>query len=882
MNTADLRKAFLSFFAERGHEVVASSSILTENDPTLLFCIAGMNQFKGLFLGAEKRSYNKAVTSQKCIRISGKHNDFENVGMTARHHTFFEMLGNFSFGDYFKTEAIEYAWKFITETLKLSKDRLWITVFETDDEAAELWQKKAGVAADRILRLGEKDNFWAMGDTGPCGPCSEIHYYLGDDLSVQSGEDFLKEDGRYVEIWNLVFMQYDRSKDGTLTPLPNPCIDTGMGLERVAAIVQGKRANYDADIFRSIISCVEELSAHEYDGASYEQRDLGSDEGYARDVAMRVIADHSRTAAFMVAAGVTPSSDGRGYILRRVLRRAVRHGRKLGFKEPFLKTTTAKVVQLMGEAYPELVERADLIQRVVNAEEVKFYETLDSGLAILQKEAQTVLKSHTGQQTQLFPGRIAFQLHDTFGFPLDLTEDALKEFGLVVDADEFTACMQAQRERSRSDRKDAGIVFAAQSVSCAPTQFVGYESLQSAATLIELQSDNNGSYCLFFDRTPFYGESGGQVGDQGRIKFGGAIFEVLDVQKLHGTHFAHYCVLSDGDASGVVEGAHAELEVSQSRRGRIEKNHSATHLLHEALQSVLGSHVKQAGSKVDDELLRFDFSHFEAVTDAEIATIQRKMNEHVWANHEVVTKEMDVNAAKASGATALFGEKYGDVVRVVTIGAGSVELCGGTHVKRSGDIGSIVLLSEGGVSAGVRRIECITGERAFERMVAEKSERKQLAGLLKADASQLIDRVERLIEKNRELEREVEQLKAKDASSRSGAMVSDAITGKGGVNVVAKVVDAVDVATLKSMVDALRVQIGSGVVALASSGDGGGMLVAGVTSDLTSTLNAGSLVKEASAIAGGKGGGRADFAQAGGIASDKISAVIEKFVSLVS
>lgn len=882
MQGNQVRQAFLEYFRSKGHTVVASSSLVPENDPTLLFSNAGMNQFKDCFLGAEKRAYSRATTCQKCLRVSGKHNDFENVGVTARHHTFFEMLGNFSFGDYFKADAIKFCWEFSTEVLKLPKSRLWVTIFEKDDEAGKLWSELTDIDPKRIIRLGEADNFWAMGETGPCGPCTEIHYYLGDDLNAQSEAQFRSSDGLYLEFWNLVFMQYNRAKDGTLNPLPKPAVDTGMGLERITSILQHVNATYHTDLLRGVITRCEELSGFKYDGASFAVRDLRSDKSYARDVAMRVIADHSRAMAFLIADGVHPASDGRGYVLRRIIRRAIRHGRALEFKEPFLAQTTARVIQMLGDHYSELKERADLIAKVVDAEERKFHETLDSGLALLNREAA---KLKTGQ---LFPGETAFLLHDTYGFPLDLTEDALKAFALKVDSDGFNRAMERQRSRSRQDRESRGITFEAVAVSGAPTTFLGYKESKAEAKLQQIVGEEKKSFSagervpLIFNATPFYAESGGQVGDSGTIRFADVELQVLDTQKVQNGYFIHDCVVQAGTLVASHVGQTAALNIDAERRARIRANHSATHLVHAALRSILGSHVKQAGSRVDEFSLRFDFSHFEAVSDGQIKEIEQFVAEQIRGNHEVVTKELPIDEAKRLGAMALFGEKYGAVVRVVEMGPRSLEFCGGTHVGRTGDIGLSLVASEGGVSAGVRRIECFAGVGAEQALQAQRSVLHSLSQLLKCADSEVGEKVERLIARGKQLERELEVAKGKLASSASGDLAEQMRTTARGIKVIVERVDGADTDTLRAMVDRLRVKIGSGVVALAGQSGTGAILVAGVTPDLVKTVHAGNLVKEAVKVSGGKGGGRPDFAQAGGVNPEQIAATLDKFYELVS
>lgn len=879
----EIRQKFLDYFAQQKHTIVSSSSLVPQNDPTLLFANAGMNQFKDCFLGAEKRAYTRATTSQKCMRISGKHNDFENVGLTARHHTFFEMLGNFSFGDYFKKEAIKYAWEFLTGEMKLSKSRLWVTIFEEDDDAGDLWSKNTDVLPGRILKLGAEENFWAMGDTGPCGPCSEIHYYLGDDESAQSEAGFRKDDGSYLEIWNLVFMQFDRSADGTLTPLPRPSIDTGMGLERFASVLQGKRSNYDSDLLRPIITRTEELCGFKYDGSSYQVRNLKTDAAYARDVAMRVIADHSRSMTFLIADGVHPGADGRGYVLRRLIRRAIRHGRALNFKDPFLSSTCQTVVNMFSKTYPNLQERCETILKVVDAEERKFHETLDAGLAILTREAEKLAAN------QQFPGSIAFQLHDTFGFPLDLTQDALKAYGKTVDQDAFNRAMQAQRTRSREDRKAAAITFKSLKIDAPSTQFIGYSEVQANSKLLHIERaeaapdtpSENSQFGLVFERTPFYAESGGQVGDIGIIESGNVRLRVNDTTKTAAGHFLHHCEVVTGEFSTKMLGSEFKLEVDRQHRADIKVHHSATHILHAGLRSILGKHVQQAGSRVDDTALRFDFSHFEPLTPDQLEQLHDFMNEQVRENHQVQTEVMQLEDAKKRGAMALFGEKYGDSVRVVQIGEKSLELCGGTHVSRSGDIGFITVISEGGVSAGVRRIECVAGRSALRSYLGEQNERRQIAQLLKGESHHLPDKLEKVLSRIKQLEKESEALKAQLAQASSSSISSNVRKSPQGISVIAEVVPNTEIEALKSMVDSLRVKLGSGVVALASSGADGGILVSGVTSDLVKKVHAGNLVKQSAAASGGRGGGRADFAQAGGLNPSQLRETLDKLFALV-
>lgn len=883
MKGADIRSAFLGYFRERGHTVVPSSPLVPQNDPTLLFVNSGMVQFKDCFLGADKRAYTRATSCQKSLRLSGKHNDLENVGITPRHHTLFEMLGNFSFGDYFKKEAIAYAWEFVTQVLKIDKRRLWVTVYEKDDEAERLWKETTDVLNGRILRLGEKDNFWAMGETGPCGPCSEIHYYRGADLNSQSEERFRAEDSDYLEIWNLVFMQYNRDAAGKLGPLPKPSVDTGMGLERTAMILQGANSNYDTDLLRPVITLCEELSGFKYDGTSFVERDLKTDKAYARDVAMRVLADHSRAVAFLIADGINPGSDGRAYVLRRLIRRAVRHSRALNFKEPILAKACAIVIKSMSQAYPELLERQGHILNVVDAEERKFEETLDAGLAVLEKE---ISKLKPGQQIS---GKAAFLLHDTYGFPLDLTEDALKAHGLTVNVPEFSTEMTAQRERSREDRRGQGIEFSAITIESPNTTFVGYEAIEAKGAITQVlgtadkKSFGPGDEVgVVFDTTPFYAESGGQVGDTGLITLSGAKLKVIDTQKVQDKYFVHSCCILEGELGANAKGGKAELRVDAFRRDRIRAHHSATHLIHSALRKFLGDHIKQAGSKVDDHATRFDFSHFQPLSLDQLRLIENFVNEHIRCNHEVTTRVLPIAEAKKTGAVALFGEKYGDAVRVVEIGPESMEFCGGTHVKRSGDIGFLMVSSEGGVSAGVRRIECVAGLSALEALEALRAERERISLALKTDSHQLDQKVERLVARLRDLEREVESVKGKVAAQATGDLMGQARLSPSGIKVIAESVDVTDTDTLKSMVDSLRNRLGSGVVALASKGNGQAMIVAGVTADLTASVNAGQLIKEATKVSGGRGGGKADFAQAGGVDPAKLKSALDTIFTLIN
>ncbi len=845
MKSAELRTRFLDFFRARGHEVVPSSPLVPANDPTLLFTNAGMVQFKDVFLGRETRPYTRAASAQRCLRAGGKHNDLENVGYTARHHTFFEMLGNFSFGDYFKREAIGYAWEFLTRELGIDPGRLWITVFEEDDEAADIWLQEIGVDPQRFARIGARDNFWSMGDTGPCGPCSEIFYDHGPE--VPGGPPGTpEEDGdRYVEIWNLVFMQYDRAADGTLTPLPRPSVDTGMGLERLAAVMQGVHSNYEIDLFRDLIRAAAEVT-----GAS----DLD-------DPSLRVIADHIRAAAFLVVDGVLPSNEGRGYVLRRIIRRAIRHGYRLGCREPFFHRLVRPLEREMGEAYPELHDARARVEEALLREEQRFAETLEQGMRLLEHEIARL-------EGRVIPGEVVFRLYDTYGFPVDLTADIARERGLAIDMDGFEIAMEAQRERARAaghfrvDQSTAGQIEA-------DSEFTGYEHLVEDAEVVALTRDGEPVECLaageegavFLDRTPFYAESGGQVGDRGRLVGEGLRAEVLDTRKLGNGPHAHSVRVRTGR---LCRGMRVRAEVDAERRRAIACNHSATHLLHAALRRVLGSHVAQKGSLVEAERLRFDFSHFEPLTAEQMEEIEDLVNAWIRSNTEVQVEVTDYQAAVAGGAVALFGEKYGDRVRVLRMGEFSVELCGGTHVRRLGDIGLFKIVSEGGVASGVRRIEAVTAGRAVEQVHVLERSLRQVAGLLRVGMDDVGSRVGQLLEQQRSLEKEVDRLKSKLASSAGEDLASRAVE-VGGVHVVAARLEGADARALREAVDRLKNRLGRAVIVLASVGPGDKvMLVAGVTRDETARIRAGELVNHVAGQVGGRGGGRPDLAQAGG------------------
>jgi alanyl-tRNA synthetase len=853
MSAADVRRAFLEFFRERGHVVVPSASLVPGNDPTLLFTNAGMVPFKDLFLGKEKRDYRRAVSSQRCVRAGGKHNDLENVGYTARHHTFFEMLGNFSFGDYFKREAILFAWELVTKKFKLDPERLYITVFRDDDEAAELWVKAAGVRPERVTRMGEESNFWAMGDTGPCGPCSEIFYDHGPGIAGGAPGSAEEEGDRYVEIWNLVFTQYDRAPDGTLTPLPKPSVDTGAGLERLAAVLQGVHSNYDIDLFRDLIQAAAKATG---------TNDLSSP-------SLRVIADHIRACGFLVSDGVVPSNEGRGYVLRRILRRAVRHGYKLGQSEVFFYKLVPVLARVMGEAYPELPQRADSIARVLRAEEERFAETLVAGMA----QFETRMAEQGGGSV---PGSLLFLLHDTYGFPPDLTADIARERGLQVDLQGYEREMALQRERARAASK-FGIDLSGGDAIDARTEFIGYDTLSSDTTVIALrregarvealQPGESGEVVLA--RTPFYAEAGGQVGDTGLIVAkakgketdpAGASFTVNDTQKV-GDAIVHIGVLK---GAPLKVGDAVSTRVDEARRAAIRLNHSATHLLHAALRQVLGTHVTQKGSLVAPDRLRFDFSHFQAVSAEELGRIERLVNDQIRANLEARTRVMDYDQAVAAGAMALFGEKYEREVRVLAFGDFSTELCGGTHVSRAGDIGLFHIVSEAGVAAGIRRIEALTGQGALDAIARNEAVLRELAALLRGSRNELGDKLRETLERLRAQEREIRSLKDKLASGQGGDLASGAIDVLG-TKVIAARVDGADGGSLRSAVDQLKSRLGSAIIVLAAvESPTKVLLVAGVTPDRIGSIKAGELVGAVAAQVGGKGGGRPDFAQAGG------------------
>lgn len=883
MKTNDIRQAFLDYFKSKSHEIIKSSSLIPAGDPTLLFVNAGMVQFKDCFLGSDKRAYCRATTSQKCLRISGKHNDLENVGRTARHHTFFEMLGNFSFGDYFKEDAIKFAWEFLTVVLSIPKNRLWVTIFEDDNEAETLWKEHTDVLNGRILRCGAKDNFWAMGDTGPCGPCSEIHYYLGDDESIQSEEDFRKEDGRYIEIWNLVFMQFNRDVSGALNPLPKPSVDTGMGLERIAAVKQGVRSNYDIESMRCILEHTERLCKKPYDGSDYTERDTLSDEQYAIDVAHRVIVDHVRASAFLIADGVLPSSDGRGYVLRRLIRRACRHGRVLGFHSAFLYQVVTTVIESMSGVYSELAREAENIVRVLRKEEEKFIETLGSGMKVLEREVVQM----KDKSSLLFAGDVAFSLHDTYGFPLDLTEDILRARGISVDMEGFSQAMEAQRVRSRSARASEKGLVLRRAVGAIKTTFKGYEFLEYESDVVGLFDENGEMACasvgqeiaLVTSETPFYAESGGQVGDIGSISSNGATLEVLDTQKAAGDTTVHVCRVLEGSIN---KGDRVRLSVDVRCRQKIQAHHSATHLIHKALRKVLGGHVKQAGSRVSPQSLRFDFSHFAPVDSGELQKVEFLVNEYVRLNVPVVIEYMGLEEAKSRGVIALFDEKYGETVRVVRMGELSAELCGGTHVTRSGDIGYVSLVVETSISSGVRRIEAVAGDEAAHAIAKYKQVLRELSDLLNIPQEQLIERVQKLSERTKDLERQVQRLGSAANVGKTGNILERAVLLSDGTNVIASILEDASPKQLREVADDIRSRMPRVCVALGSVIDGKAIMLTAVSDDLVGKYHAGDLMKKLANVLGCRGGGRADLAQAGGGDAVKLKSAIEQFQEFLS
>ncbi|HEX6775037.1 MAG TPA: alanine--tRNA ligase [Methylomirabilota bacterium] len=890
MTGSELRQKFLDYFTRHGHTVVRSSPLVPAQDPTLLFTNAGMVQFKSVFLGEEQRAYQRAVTAQKCVRAGGKHNDLENVGRTARHHTFFEMLGNFSFGDYFKDDAITFAWEFLTTDLGLPKDRLKATVFTDDDEAYGLWKRIAGLGDDRILRLGEKDNFWAMGDTGPCGPCSEVHFHQGDHIpcaAEQAGRPCLGpacDCDRWLEIWNLVFMQFNRAASGELTPLPRPSIDTGMGLERIAAVVQEKQSDYDTDLFRPIISHVERIAKLRY----------GADADH--DVSMQVIADHARTATFLITDGVTPSNEWRGYVLRRIMRRAMRHGRMLGLTEPFLWDVTKTVVEIMGHAYPEIVEAQGRVENAVKQEEERFAETLSLGMAKIDEYIRTQGRNVQVSASKVVDGQFLFTLYDTHGFPTDLAKEVFEDKGWTVPAEameKFEAEMEAQRARARAGASFGGAaeadgsveIYRQLSAQLPKPQFLGYTEMATPARILALvaggrrltEASQGQTIEVILDRTPAYAESGGQMGDTGAIIGRDGQGTIEDTYYRGSQMIVHRVRVIQGTLR---ENQEVAVSVESRRRQGLKLHHTGTHLLHAALRRILGTHVAQAGSLVAPDHLRFDFSHGASVKDSEVAKVEDLVNEHVQANIVVTPAEMDLNAALQSGAMALFGEKYGDRVRVIRIGDFSTELCGGTHLEATGQIGLFKVVSEGAVASGVRRIEAVTGEAALRHVGQEEAALRESASLLKIPPLELPQRLQKLLDEQKQLEKQLRDLEARVAKGRAQELAASAKV-VGGVSVLSARLDGLDAEGLRSVMDTLRERMSSGVIVLGSSMDGKVTLIASVSKDLTKRIQAGKLVQEMAPLVGGKGGGRPDLAQGGGSDASRLDEALARVPALI-
>lgn len=855
MKSNEIRELFLDFFRKKGHEILPSSPLIPQDDPTLLFTNAGMVQFKSIFLGDVENRHKRVATAQKCLRAGGKHNDLENVGRTARHHTFFEMLGNFSFGDYFKREASEWAWEFLTERVKLPKEKLYVTVYEKDDEAEEIWKKHVGVPAGRIYRLGEKDNFWQMGDTGPCGPCSEILVDQGEDIGCGKPDCRIGCDcDRYLEIWNLVFMQYNRDQSGKLTPLPKPSIDTGMGLERLSAVLQGKKCNFDTDLFLPLIKRVEDISGKRYGAA------------HSSDVSMRVIADHIRSAAFVLNEGLTPSNEGRGYVLRRIIRRAARHGLMLGIKGPFLHDVLDPVYEIMSVPYPELNENIGMSKKVLKFEEERFAHTLSSGMELLDKLISDIRSAGKG----VIPGPEIFKLYDTFGFPLDLARDIAEDNSLSIDEKGFNEEMELQKTRARASwvgggEELSGVYKEVENLYGA-TEFIGYDTSSAAGSVVKAliregalvkEAREGEEVEIVLDKTPFYGESGGQAGDTGIMEFGDghSKIEVMNTKKSHNL-ILHSARILKGTLR---QDIYVKAVINEDRRESVKRNHTATHLLHTALKQVLGDHIKQAGSLVAPDRLRFDFNHFFAMDEREIREVERIVNEKIIENMPVDVSETSLNNAIAHGVTALFGEKYGETVRVVRAGNFSAELCGGTHCRATGDLGIFKITSEGSVAAGIRRIEALTGLAAHNFINDKEDELKKTAGILKVGVLNVSEKVKKMIADLRLLEKELEKMKGKAAAKDSGSML-DAAVDIDGVKVLARRLDNVDMKAMRSLADTLREKIGSGIIFLGSANNGQVSYVSVVTKDLVSRFNAGEILKE---VTGGKGGGRADMAQGG-------------------
>jgi len=874
MTGSEIRELFLKYFDDNNHNIVRSSSLIPSNDPTLLFTNAGMVQFKDVFLGLEKRSYKRATSAQKCVRAGGKHNDLENVGRTARHHTFFEMLGNFSFGDYFKKEAIEFAWRLLTEVYKLPIEKLWVTVFEEDDEASELWQKVIGLPQDRVLRMGEKDNFWSMGDTGPCGPCSEILIDQGEEFSC--GKKTCApgcECDRYLELWNLVFMQYDRDSSGNMTPLPNPSIDTGMGLERITAVLQGVKSNYETDLLRGVIANVEEISGKTY----------GQDED--ADVSMRVIADHARAVTFLISDGVFPSNEGRGYVLRRILRRAVRHAKMLGIEDPCLYKITTRVKEIMQDAYPELEERIDFVADVVKNEEERFFETIDRGLELLKVE----IDKHKGEK--VIPGDVVFKLYDTFGFPVDLTEDIASENGLTLDLKGFEKEMDQQRTQSRQAWKgdvngELEPLYREFISGGMVVNFTGYDRTKDTGRITALIKDGmlvdsageGDKVELIADQTPFYGESGGQVGDRGTIEAEKGIAEVVDTKKPLAGIIVHYAVIKKGT---LLVGDKVDLKVDEKLRFGIETHHSTTHILHAVLREVLGTHVGQAGSLVAPGRLRFDFTHHSSIDSKDIRKMEDIINDRIrWDDNVIIETDVSYDDAIKKGAMAFFEEKYGDKVRVVSIGDYSVELCGGTHLDSSGEAGLFKIISEGASSAGVRRIDALAGRSAWDFMRGKEDTLTQATDILRVSESDLISRLKKLVEENELVKSELDTYKNKVLSERAGDLM-DNIKEVNGTKVLSAEVSGADAGQLRKVWDDVKSKLDSGVAVLGSRDNSKAYILIGVTKDLTSKYHSGNIVKELAPIIGGRGGGKPDLAQAGGDNPENLDKALSKACEMI-
>ncbi|MDY7032286.1 MAG: alanine--tRNA ligase [Thermodesulfobacteriota bacterium] len=877
MTGSEIRQRFLEYFENKGHTIVKSSSLIPKQDPTLLFSNAGMVQFKRVFLGEEKKEYKRAATSQKCVRAGGKHNDLENVGITARHHTFFEMLGNFSFGDYFKREAIEMSWEFLVEKLGLPKEKMWITVYTDDDDAFDIWRESIGAPEEKIIRMGEEDNFWTMGETGPCGPCSEILIDQGSEVGCKRSACKVGCDcDRFLELWNLVFMQFDRSSDGVLTPLPKPSIDTGMGLERIAAVVQGVKSNYDCDIIRAVIQSVEEISERKYND---NEKD---------DVSLRVVADHSRAITFLIGDGVLPSNEGRGYVLRRIVRRAARHGKMLGLKQPFLYRISGSVIDLMKEAYPELADGRNYIANVVHNEEERFLQTLSKGLAILNEEMEQLRES----KERRIPGHLLFKLYDTYGFPVDLASDIVKDEGFTIDEDGFQNAMEKQRNRARESWKGSG----EEDVSEAYTKLVkkkiissfsGYEidnfRMSSSVLVImkdgeEVLSAEKGDHVeIITEKTPFYGESGGQVGDTGSISGDSFSMEVEDTTRPLPDLIVHTGRILKGT---VKKGDEVTLHLQGNRRENVALNHTATHLLHAALKEILGDHVKQAGSLVAPERLRFDFTHFSQMTKRELQRVEELVNQKIRENIEVETQVLPIEEALETGATALFGEKYSDEVRVVELPGYSKELCGGTHVRRTGDIGLFKIISEYGIATGVRRIDAITGEEALKYVNKRNEELQEIGAILKAKQDEIVNKAEKLLKHNKDLEKEVESLKEKIAGKKTGDLL-DKVKDIEGINVLSTRINVDSPKALRIYADKLRDRLKSGIMLLAGEKDGSVLLIVIVSKDLIHKFNANDIIKQVASLVGGSGGGRPDMAQAGGGRAENLEAALESIYEIV-